>query len=246
MVIVAWSVKGGTGTTAVCGAIAAIAARSAQINSTILVDLCGDAPALFGLPTTHRPGLLDWCAADESVGPEAIGPLVVHHGPPGRALALLNAAPQPATPAAPSSPALDRPADLATTGSLDRLHLAMQWLSRSFDCVVLDAGHRTDDVAETLVQLCDVGVIVIRPCALSVRAALRSTRSVVGAVVVGSGGGALHADDVGAFLGVPTLGHVPTDRSIAAAVDAGSFGRRVPRELVRPARAVLRAAGVVT
>ena len=243
MIIVGWSVKGGSGTTAVCGAIAASSARNA---STVLVDLCGDAPALFAMPTTPRPGLLEWCNADASVSPDSIASLIQHHGPPGRALALLNAAPQPATPTAPSPPALDRPAELTASGSLSRLHVAMQWLSRSFDCVVLDAGHRTDDVAETLVQLCDVGVIVIRPCALSVRAALRSTRSVVGAVVVGSGGGALHADDVGAFLGVPTLGHVPTDRSIAAAVDAGSFGRRVPRELVRPARAVLRAAGVAT
>ncbi len=218
MVITGWSVKGGSGTTVVCAALAATLARTAP---TVLVDLCGDAPALFGRATVHRQGLLDWITADGSVGPEAIGNLI-DQSRRGDGPDLLAAS-------APDS-SEDWAAPL-TVRQRQRLEVGMGWLAETYDRVVVDAGSLRETAADVVIGLSTASVLVIRPCTMSVRAALRSKRSVVGTVVVGSGSGSLRAHDLEALLGVPVFGHVPTDRSIPAAVDAGTFGVRIPRQL---------------
>jgi cellulose biosynthesis protein BcsQ len=218
MVITGWSVKGGSGTTVMCAALAATLARSAP---TVLVDLCGDAPALFGSSTVHRQGLLDWLTADGSVGPETIGNLIDQ--------SRRGAGPDLLPASAPDSS--DDCFGTLAVHQRQRLEVGMRWLAETYDRVVVDAGSLRGTHAEIVIGLSTATVLVMRPCTMAVRAALRSKRSVVGAVVVGNGSGSLRAHDVEALLGVPVFGHVPTDRSIPAAVDAGTFGVRIPRQL---------------
>ena len=54
MITVCWAAKGGSGTTVFAAALAL--SRSAP---TLLVDLDGDQPSVFGVPDASGPGLLD-------------------------------------------------------------------------------------------------------------------------------------------------------------------------------------------
>lgn len=233
MVIAGWSVRGGSGTTVVCSALASTWSRSVP---TVLVDLCGDAPALFGRPTTTRPGLMHWCMAHQSVGPESIGDLVDTQG--GKGTPDLLHAGQPLHRGEGGS----EPDAAASRGEEQRLEKrlqqGLQWLAQTYDRVVIDLGTRTDARAEALLRASTASLLVMRPCTITMREAIRSKRAVVGTVLVGSGSGSLRADDVEALLGVPVFAHIPTVRSIPAAVDAGTFGQRLPRQLRAPMQAV--------
>ncbi len=60
MLLTLWSPKGGSGTSVLAAACALVLARRA--DGARLVDLAGDQPAIFGLPTDPGTGLADWLA----------------------------------------------------------------------------------------------------------------------------------------------------------------------------------------
>ena len=69
-----WSVKGGAGVTVTAVAVALGWVRRGR--AVVLVDLCGDAPAVLGLAEPAGPGVRDWLhTADGSA--EALGRLTV-------------------------------------------------------------------------------------------------------------------------------------------------------------------------
>ncbi len=233
MVIAGWSVKGGSGTTVMCAALAAVWSRSVP---TVLVDLCGDAPALFGRSTAPKRGLLDWSHAHSSVGPRSLADLIDASTVRGTPDLLCLGEAQQSAASGGRAP--------ATKDQLSRLEEGVLWLAQAYDRVVIDAGSAVDAHANAVVDLSTVGLLMMRPCTITIRAALQSRRAVMGAVLNGSGGGTLRAHDVEALLGVPVFGHVPSVRAIPAAVDAGTFGNRIPRQLHAPVRAIHHALGL--
>ena len=71
MLIICWSVKGGSGTTVVAAALSLLLARS-HPEGSVAVDLGTDLSAALGLPQPSRPGLGDWIVADDAVGGDAL------------------------------------------------------------------------------------------------------------------------------------------------------------------------------
>jgi hypothetical protein len=223
MVITGWSVRGGSGTTVVTAGLATV---SASTSPTLLIDLCGDSRALFQLPAATPTGLLDWAVAHHSVGPQTIADLITPVPLPTGVLHVLEGG--------------HASADLAQAERDDfesRLAEGLGWITSSYRRVIIDAGHRANPITHAITND-SCSVLVIRPCILSIRAALRSDRPVVGAVIVGNGP-SLPSSDIEAILGVPVLGQLNTCRSVPSAVDAGSFAQRLPRELARLGRTVL-------
>jgi hypothetical protein len=105
--------------------------------------------------------------------------------------------------------------------------------------VVVDAGldAGTDaggSVVDALVGTGATALLVTSCCYLALRAAHRAAWPVDGVVVVIEPGRSLDAGDVGEALGRPVVAVVPVDPAVARAVDAGVFGARVPRSLLRP------------
>ncbi len=201
MLYVCWSAKGGVGTSVVS---AALAARSAQTQKTLLVDLMGDQPAVLGVPEPSGPGVSDWLAA----GIDA----------PVSALSGLE------TTITPNLSLLHRGAGDSMT---ERLELLVAVLAGGTRPVVVDAGVRDRDEAW---WQSGVSVCVTRTCYLSVRRLGRldpGTRL----VVISEPGRSLRPTDVAAAAGVPVWCHLITDPAVARAVDAGLLITRLPRSL---------------
>ena len=58
MVLSCWSAKGGSGTTVVAVALSVLLAGEVESGS-LLVDLEGDAPVVFGISQPEGPGITD-------------------------------------------------------------------------------------------------------------------------------------------------------------------------------------------
>ena len=85
MLIVCWSVKGGSGTTVVAAALSLLFAGAHRAGA-LAVDLDGDLAAALGVTPPSDTGLGDWLSADESVGGHALSRLAT---PAGAGLDLL-------------------------------------------------------------------------------------------------------------------------------------------------------------
>ncbi len=214
------SVKGGVGVSVVAATLAAGWVR--RDGAALLVDLCGDAPAVLGLPEPDGPGVRDWLA-DEHSAPEALDRLVVDAG---TGLSLL-------------------PAGSASVAPWS------DGRARSFACtlaaldghVVVDAGRRggpsVGRAHEVLLdELAAAGssVLVTRSCYLALRRAVRQGVVADGAVLVREPGRSLDRHDVTQVLGVPLLAQVDLDPAVARSVDAGLLTRTAHRGLERSLR----------
>lgn len=214
-----WSVKGGSGVSVVAAGLATVlaggpvpngvGARSAR--GALLVDLCADQPALFGLPAPRAPGVTDWLAAPEADA-EALRRLEVEVSP---SLALL-------------------PTGTGRSGqwTADRERHLADLLCSDGRAVVVDGapdGGPTAALAEAGLSL-----LVIRPCYLALRRAVHDGIRADGVVLVEEAGRALDAADVQRALGIPILCTVPVEPPVARAVDAGLLASRLPRSLARP------------
>ena len=219
MVVACWSVKGGSGTTVVAAALAAVLGRRGD-GPSLLVDLEGDAPTVFGVPEPDGPGVADWLAAGDAVGLGAIERL---QRPVADGVELLARGRR-------SPVGVERGRRLGG-------HLA--GLDRP---VVIDVGRLASppsggDVDETLralVECADRSWLVTRACFLSLRRALSVGRRPDGVVLVEEEGRALGRTDVEDVLGVPVVATVPVDASVARAVDAGLLVARLPVAIGRP------------
>lgn len=84
----------------------------------------------------------------------------------------------------------------------------------------------------------DVSLLVVRPCYLALRRAVRHGVHADGVVLVEEAGRALDAVDVSRALGLPVLCTVEADPSVARAVDAGLLAARLPRAFARSLRSI--------
>ena len=214
MLVACWSAKGGSGTTVVSIALAAVLARRSA-SGAVLADLAGDAPAALGLPEPPGPGLADWLAAGADVPADALGRLEVDAG----AFSLL-----PAGASAPS-PDVDGRGDVLAA-----------LLSADPRPVVADCGTSPSGAALAVAAAATHSFLVLRPCYLALRRAVAAPLRPSGVVLVDEPGRSLCAADVEAALDVPVRAVVPVTEPIARAVDAGLLGARLPRGLERAVR----------
>lgn len=217
MLVACWSAKGGSGTTVVAVALAAVLARSSSAGA-VLADLDGDVPAVLGLPEPGGPGLGDWLAAGADVPADALRRLEADTGTGG--VRLLPA----------GSPV---PLDDAAGGRGEVLAAVLAADPRP---VVADCGSAPAGAALAVAAAAAHSLLVIRPCYLALRRALASPLRPSGVVVVDEPGRVLGPGDVGSALGVPVRSVVPVTDGIARAVDAGLLGARLPRPLERAVR----------
>ncbi len=220
-----WSPKGGSGTSVVAAACSLVLARTAP---TRLVDLAGDQPAVLGLGTDPETGLADWLATGPGAPAEVLDRLAVTVVPDLALLPLGGATAPERRPARGSGSALatalaDGPPTVADLGTLARA----------------DAG--------PLLEAAAVSLVVVRPCYLALRRAVRleATRRAAGIVLVEEPGRALGTREVADVLGRPVVARIPVRDTIARAVDAGVLPTRLPEPLERGARDALAQVGLL-
>ena len=212
MVIACWSVKGGSGTTVVAASLALVLARNSS-NGAVLADLAGDLPAVLGMSEPDGPGIADWLASDAA--PSALTRLEV---PVADGLRLLSRGTRA----------------LPISGRMGELAVALAECGRP---AVVDAGLLGDDSgALELVAGAAVSLLVLRPCYLALRRAVRAPVRPSGVVLVHEAGRAIGRRDIEEVLGVPVRAVVDLDPAVARAVDAGLLACRLPRGLERSLR----------
>jgi MinD-like ATPase involved in chromosome partitioning or flagellar assembly len=209
MFVACWSVKGGSGTTVVSAALALSIAATGQ--DTVLVDMAGDLPAALGVPEPDGPGLADWLDAGAGVGGDALARLEVEAGPKLRLLPLGGAMPEAPT----------RAEELAALLGVD---------SR---VVIADCGSTPSPTALPMVAGAGLSLLVLRPCYLALRRALKAPVEASGVVLVGEPQRSLQQADVEDVLGLRVRAAIPWKPAIATAVDAGLLARRLPQPLQR-------------
>ena len=200
---VCWSSKGGSGTTVVSSALALLLART---GPTLLVDLCGDAPAALGCSEPSGPGVVDWL-----------------HSPNSDVAALTRLTES-------VSDGLDLlpcgAGDIARVTRWDDLGTALRSLDAT---VVVDAGRGSPPTG--LLTTDDHSLLVTEACYLSLRRAVTATNRPTGVVLVHEHGRALGPTDVERALGVAVVAQVPYDPMVWRSVDAGLLAARVPGSL---------------
>lgn len=223
-----WSPKGGSGTSVFAAACALTLARMHPAGAR-LADLAGDQAAILGLPADPEPGLAAWLATGPEAPTDALDRLAVEVSP------VLDLLPS-------GGPAPGAGAASAEAGAA--LAVALAAGARP---TVVDAGTAHEAASRALLEVVDGPVVVVHPCYLALRRAVASpgVSRCRGAVLVEEPGRALTERDVHDVLRLPVLARVPMRAATARAVDAGVIATRLPAELARAARAVLRAVGAV-
>lgn len=256
--ICCWSSKGGSGTSVVAAALAIAAAR--RPNGSLLVDLCGDQPAVLGRAEPDGPGVLDWLADGVDAPPDALGRLEIDVVPGLRLLPAGSAddldaasASASASASAPGSPGGSSGAARGATGAAGRgrrsrerdrseqAELLVSLLGSQQRQVVVDAG-RIDgspaSCARLLATSAVMSLLVVRPCYLALRRVVASGVRPTAVVVVTEPWRALTSADVADVVGAPVVAEIAVEGSVARSVDAGLLATRLPRPLDRALREV--------
>jgi hypothetical protein len=228
VLVALWSSKGGSGTSVVAAAVAAVLARTTPCR---LADLGGDQAAVLGLGADPGTGLLDWLAAGAAL-PESIDRLAVEVAPD---LVLLPAGGRAIDDAAGVRPAAEAGGALAAA------------LRRRSGPTVVDVGVDRSAAAAALVEAADIALAVMRPCYLALRRAVASPSlaHTSGVVLVEEPGRALGRSEVTDVLGLPVLGRIPWRPGVARAVDAGVLAARPVDGLDGAVRRLVARAGLV-
>jgi hypothetical protein len=215
-----WSVKGGSGTTVVATSLALVLARSSPAGSD-LVDRGAAAPAVLGLPEPDGPGVSDWLEAGAGVPTDGWARLEVGT-PSGVAVVPRGRGPLRS---------VDRAEVLAGLLAAERRPVVV-------DCGVVPTGPAAFDHAPAvLASQATRSILVLRPCYLALRRAEACPFRPSHVVLVHEPWRVFAAADIEAVLGADVCAEIPLDPAVARAVDAGSFGRRLPRALQRSLRA---------
>lgn len=222
-----WSPKGGAGTSVVAAACSILLART---GPTRLADLAGDQPAVLGLGDDPDTGLSDWLALGAAAPVDALDRIVRTVAPDLDLLPLGGVGV-----AAGASPTPEAGAALAVA-------------LREGGPTVVDLGAAATPASRAVLEVADAALLVVRPCYLALRRAVRldATRRSAGIVLVEEPGRALGVREVADVLGRPVVARVPVRDTIARAVDAGVLVARVPEPLERAAVEALRAVGLGT
>ena len=218
MLVSCWSAKGGSGTTVVAVALAAVLGRRDERES-LLVDLAGDCPTVLGVPEPDGPGVVDWLATTDAVPVEAIDRL---ERPVAAGVCLVHRGRN-------------------VIARVERADALLSHLTADDRAVVIDAGviggARDDDpvgeVRRAIATSSTHSLLVTRACFLSLRHALAVAMDPTGIVLVDEPGRALGRTDVEDVLGVPVVATVQVDPAVARAVDAGLLVSRLPSDLRR-------------
>lgn len=206
MLTIFQSPKGGSGTSVTTAAFAL--AQAKQHGKALLIDMCGDSPAVLGMSEPDSPGLNDWLAEAHTAGADALLALGA------RATDTVMVVPQGSR-FVTGAPRWDALVEAVTAWDFP---------------VIIDAG--THYVPDTLRAAADSVLLVTRACYMALRRATRMPKA-TGVVVLREEGRALTVRDVEAVLGVPAVATVPVDAAIARAVDAGVLGVRWEELLAR-------------
>lgn len=204
-----WAAKGGSGTSVVTAALALSPPRP-----TVVVDLAGDLPAVFGLRQPTGPGVHDWIASDAPTDRLHDLTVEVDHD-----VTLLPAG---------------LPAGQPTGSAGDRWDELLDALGSDGHRVVIDAG--TGVPSEVLHERVDRSILVTRACYLALRRAVAAPVRPSAIVLVSEPGRALRAADVETAIGAPVIATVALDPAVARAVDAGLLSARLPRIIQRDLR----------
>lgn len=218
MLISVWSPKGGSGTSTIAAAMAIVANGPVR-----LVDLGGDQPAIFGLPTDPLRGAAELFVQDRVDSPWT--DLV----DAGGGVALLGRG----------------SGDIAWVDGCQLMPWA-RTMQLAPEIHVVDAGCADTSVAKALIDGADVSLAVIQPCYLALRRAVRDPRlaEADGIVVIEDPQRPLRAREVADVLARPVLARVPTTVAIARAIDAGVLPTRLPEPLRVPITGLLRSLNV--
>lgn len=207
-----WSVKGGVGVSTVA-ALTALA-HAGRAHPTLLVDLCGDQPALLGLAEPEGPGILDW-AATPGRPADAINRIALQATPDLRVV-----------PSGGASPSCDAAETIEA--------LAVQSAT-----AIVDAGTATTSFARDLIRRSPQRLMVLRCCYLTLRAARDPEIDPTGVVLIRERGRALGIGDVESVTGAPVIAEIALDIGLARSLDAGLLASRPPRSLLRALAATL-------
>lgn len=217
MLVTCWSTKGGSGTS-VTAALVSLHAAQDRNRSVLLIDLCGDLPAVFGCVETTS-GLAEWLRSD--LAPCSLERVIEELTPN---LSLLARGQVP-----------------LTARRADEL---VEWLD-SDAVVVVDAGVlRTqaqqpgsvsggEELRWRLAAEADRSILVTRACYLALRRTVSLPVRPSGVVLVTEAGRSLTRSDCERAIGAPVLATVAVDPDIARAVDAGMLRTRVPKGAIR-------------
>ena len=217
MLVTCWSTKGGSGTTVIAALVSLHAAQDRD-RPVLIVDLCGDLPAVFGCAETTA-GLGEWLRSD-------------------LALCSLERGLEELTPHLSLLPRGQAP---LTARRSDEL---VEWLD-SDAVVVVDAGVLRTDTHQTgsrsgdeelrwrLAAEADRSILVTRACYLALRRAVSLPVRPSGVVLVAEAGRSLTRSDCERAIGTPVLATVAVDPDIARAVDAGMLRTRVPKGAIK-------------
>ena len=217
MLVTCWSTKGGSGTS-VTAALVSLHAAQDRDRSVLLIDLCGDLPAVFGCAEATS-GLAEWLRSD--LAPCSLERVFEELAPN---LALLARGRVP-----------------LTARRADEL---VEWLD-SDAVVVVDAGvlqaqaQQPDSVSGgeglrwRLAAEADRSILVTRACYLALRRTVSLPVRPSGVVLVAEAGRSLTRSDCERAIGAPVLATLAVDPDIARAVDAGMLRTRVPKGAIR-------------
>lgn len=209
MLTAIWSVKGGVGVSSIA-AMSALASVE-RADDTLLVDLCGDLPAVLGVDDAPgEPGLVDWCALGRPDG-DAMA-RIEHVVRPGLHLVRRG------------------------TGSLGGDATALvHVLGSSRRTVIVDCGlvESTDGFRRGVVGAASDSLLVVRECFLNLRAVQRCDLAATGVVVLNEPRRHLGRADVESVTSAPVVAQIAVDPSIARSIDAGLLSSRLPRGLLR-------------
>jgi hypothetical protein len=221
MLFSCWSVKGGSGTTVVSVALAAVLGRGLP-GGAVVVDLSGDVPAVLGIDDLEGPGVVDWLAAGDAVAPDGWSRLEQRVGDH---LAVVRRGRGP-------------------LGSGDRAGVLAGLLAAGGRPIVVDCGvlpygdDATDDPVYAFVTQATYSWLVVRPCYLTLRRCRSLPLRPSGVVVRrGSARDDYRTVDIERAVGAPVVADVPFEVAVARAVDDGLLGAAVPRGLARALRA---------
>lgn len=209
MVIAVWSVKGGAGVTSV--AVMLALGAQARAEPALVVDLCGDAPAVLGsADTPGAPGVAEWLGS-HAQDPSALSRLEVRAGVD---LGIIGRGAGP------------------LVGDASTLIRA---LHQRTGTVVVDCGlvGAADHFTRDIISQAACSVLVLRRCFLSLRAAQACTLQADGVIVLDEPGRCFNRADIEASTGASVIANVAVDSAIANRIDAGLLRSPLPRRLVR-------------
>ena len=193
------SSKGGNCTTVTAAAYALHAAHSG--TPTLLIDLCGDVPAVIGMPDPTSIGINEWLSEKSIANAESLVQsgtsltdqlTVIHRG------------------------------SHTVEGSPRWNEFAAAIRDLPYN-VIVDAG--TTYVPDFVRASFSAVPLVTRACYLSLRRATQLPRP-THVVVIKEEARALTVTDVSNVLGVPVMAEIPYESAISRAVDAGLLSAR--------------------